>query len=251
MNKIECIDNIEGMQKFIPDGSVNLVITSPPYNVGDEIKNPIQYDIYDDSKPMKDYLNWLRNVFTEVYRTMTPDGRLVLNVGAKKNGRVPVNFYLSSILHKIGFRFFSQIIWDKGHTSVNSSFGSYMKPSCPSFVTTFEYILIFYKDERKLNPEYHATTDTDLTKEEFVKFARAKWEFPGVKSDIHPAPFPLELPLRAIKMLSYIGDQVFDPFCGSGTTCAAAWGNSRDVIGFDIDPKYIRFAKKWVSNFRR
>jgi site-specific DNA-methyltransferase (adenine-specific) len=249
MNKIECIDNIEGMQK-LDKNSVNLCITSPPYNVGDETHNPIKYNEYEDVMDLKGYLSWMMRVFKEVYRVLTPDGRLVLNVGAKKNGRIPMNYYFTLILLRIGFKVYSQIIWDKGHTSRNSAFGSWLKPSTPSFITTFEYILVFYKNQRTLVPEYHKTTETDLTKDEFVKYARAMWSFPGVKSDIHPAPFPLELPTRAIKMLSYKEDQILDPFCGSGTTCAAAWSLHRDSIGFDIDPKYINFAKKWVGNFK-
>lgn len=244
MNLIKCIDNVEGMRKYLPDSSVNLVVTSPPYNVGAEKYNPIKYGNYLDAKPLKDYFLWQKRIFKEVYRVLTPDGRVVINIGAQKNGRIPLNHYFMMIMEQLGFKVYSQIIWSKGHTSRNSAFGSWLKPSCPSFVTTFEYILIFYKESRRLLPEYHKGTVTDLTKDEFVKWARAIWEFPGKKSEIHPAAFPLELPKRCIKMLSYVGDQVLDPFCGIGTTCTAAWMFNREVVGFDIDKEYVCHAKK-------
>ena len=155
--------------------------------------------------------------------------------------------YFAQLMGKIGFSLYSQIIWDKQHTSRNSAFGSWMSPSCPSFITTFEYVLIFYKESRRLLDKYHATTRTDLTKDEFVKYARAMWSFPGAKSEVHPAPFPLELPKRCIKMLSYIGDQILDPYCGRGTTCKEAKELDRDYIGFDVDPTYVKYAKKWVG----
>ncbi len=242
-NKIECVDNIKGMGR-LPAESVNLVVTSPPYNVGDEKHNPIEYNTYEDRVAMEAYLTMLEKTFRRMKRVLTPDGRVVINIGAKKNGRIPLNYFITEMMLYIGFNVYSQIIWDKGHTSRNSAFGSYLKPSCPSFVTTFEYILVFYKDERKLNPEYHETTDTDLVKEEFVAWARAIWSFPGKKNRIHPAAFPIELPTRCIKMLSYIGDVVLDPFCGVGTTCEAAKNLKRTYIGFDIDSLYIDEAKR-------
>lgn len=242
VNLIKCMDNVEGMRQFVADESVNLVVTSPPYNVGDEKHNPMKYETYDDVKSTDDYLDWMLHVFGEVYRCMTWDGRVVINIGAKKNGRVPLNFFLTEVMYEVGFRLYSQIIWDKGHTSRNSAFGSWLKPSAPSFITTHEYILVFYKGSRKLVPKYHTTTDTDLTKEEFVRWARAKWEFPGVKNKELPAAFPLELPRRCIKMLSYKGDQVMDPFCGVGTTLIAAGELQRYAIGFDIDAMYVSCA---------
>lgn len=247
-SKIVCVDNIKGM-KTLPDESVNIVVTSPPYNVGGEKHNPMLYNFYDDSQPLVSYLEWLCDVFEEVYRVMTPDGRVVVNIGAQKNGRVPLNYHVIAMMRDIGFHVYSQIIWDKGHTSRNSAFGSWLKPSCPSFITTFEYILVFYKDERKLNPMYHETVATDLTKEEFVEWARAMWSFPGKKDKVHPAAFPIELPRRCIKMLSYVGDVVLDPFCGVGTTCVAAKKLSRKYIGFDIDKLYAQETKRRLMKF--
>ncbi len=242
-SRIQCVDNIKGMRQ-LPAESVNLVVTSPPYNVGAEKHNPMLYNLYDDRRPLDSFLEWLEGVFVEVKQVLTPDGRVVINIGAKKNGRIPMNYYITRMMLDLGFHVFSQIIWDKGHSSRNSSFGSYLKPSCPSFVTAFEYILVFYKDERRLNPEYHTTTETDLVKDEFVAWARAMWSFPGKKDEIHPAVFPPELPKRCIKMLSYIGDVVLDPFCGVGTTCVEAKKLKRKYIGFDIDPMYIDEAKR-------
>lgn len=247
MNLIKCIDNQKGMRE-IPDESVNLVVTSPPYNVGAEKHNPIKYGTHVDEMRPLEYWWWMKDVFQAVWHRLTPDGRVVINIGSKKNGRDPAHYFMMKIMRKIGYGFYTTIIWDKGHTSRNSAFGSYLKPSCPSFVTTFEYILIFYKETRKLNPKYHLTTETDLIKDEFVEWARAIWKFPGVKNDIHPAAFPLTLPWRAIKMLSYKGDTVLDPFCGIGTTCAAAKVLDRKYIGFDIDFEYIERALYWIEN---
>lgn len=249
MSYIKCVDNRLGLRE-VPDESVNLVVTSPPYNVGNEKYNPVKYSSYDDRLAEREYWIWMRDVFQSIYFKLTPDGRLVINIGSKKNGRHPGHYFLMKIMAHIGYKFYTTIIWDKGHTSRNSSFGSYLKPSCPSFVTTFEYILIFYKEERKLNPKYHKTTETDLSKEEFISWARAIWRFPGIKSKIHPAPFPLELPMRCIKMLSYVGDTILDPFCGTGTTCVEAKILDRNYIGFEIDKKYFDETIKNLMNLQ-
>jgi len=243
MVTIEKIDCLQGMRN-LKDDSINLIITSPPYNVGKEKHNPIFYNSYIDSKSLRKYLLFLQERFCEAYRILTPDGRIAVNIGAKKNGRQPLNYFVMKMMEITGFKVFAQIIWSKGNTSRNSAFGSYLSPSCPSFITTFEYILVFYKKSAKLLSEYHKTKNSDLTKEEFVKGARSLWEFPGKKHEIHPAAFPLELPLRLIKMLTYPGDMVLDPFAGIGTVGDACKLLNRDFLGFEIDSTYVKYARK-------
>ena len=138
------------------------------------------------------------------------------------------------------------IIWDKKQTSNRAAFGSFMSPSCPSYPTPFEYILIFSKNAYKLQHK----GKTDLTKEEFVKYAYAIWEFApeiNAKKIKHPAPFPIELPTRLIKMNTYPTDIVFDPFMGSGTTGVACKNLNRHFIGIELDEKYFNIAKDRIN----
>ena len=237
-----CLDRLSEIE----ESSVNLCITSPPYNVdlGNNKFNKKKYDVYEDSLPHEDYIKFLRKVFKHVYKTLTMDGRLCINIGDGKNGQVPTVANLTAELFDIGYKPMTTIIWSKKNIGNRTAWGSYMSPSCPSFPTPFEYILVFYKKHKKLQHE----GETDLTKHEFIKFANGLWEFPGENSSDHPAAFPMELPHRLIKMLSFIGDTVLDPFAGSGTTLVAAKRLKRKYIGIEMSDQYFQMCKKRLKS---
>lgn len=244
INEISCGDCLEILPK-LDDNSIDLVVTSPPYNVdlGNNKYNKKGYDIYRDNLGHKEYINWLRTVFDIVYNKLKTGGRCVINVGDGKNGVVPTHSDIIQFMTKdIGYLQMAAIIWQKSNVSNRTSWGSWLSPSSPSFPTPFEYILVFASCSRKLQDK----GETDLTKEEFIEWSLAKWEFPGVskKKSKHPASFPPELPKRCIKMLSWRNAIVLDPFCGVGTTCIEAKKLGRKYIGFDISEEYCNIARK-------
>jgi site-specific DNA-methyltransferase (adenine-specific) len=222
---IDCRDFIPQL----PDNYINLVVTSPPYNVD------LSYDEYNDSLSYKNYLLFLEDVFKKLYNKMVDDGRICINIGNTKNGHVVNAFDLSTIMQNIGYNNYTTIVWNKNQTSSRTAWGSFNSPSCPSFPTSFEYILVFYKKSMKL---LHKGI-SDLTKEEFIKWSLALWEFTGEIKDVkHPAPFPIELVKRCLKMFSYKEDIVYDPFGGSGTTALTCKIYGRKYIVTDISKEY-------------
>jgi site-specific DNA-methyltransferase (adenine-specific) len=139
------------------------------------------------------------------------------------------------------------IIWNKENSTARMSWGSFKSPSSPSFPTPFEYILIFAKDTYALQTKGH----TDLTNEEFIEWSSALWTFPPetrISKKTHPAPFPEELPRRCIKMLSWKGAVVLDPFLGTGTTARVCKKLERNFIGIELNPRYCDLARKRTSN---
>lgn len=239
----DCLEVVKNIK------NINLVITSPPYNVdlGNNKYNKNHYSLYNDNKEHSEYILWLRDIFFNVHKVLNTGGRVCINIGDGKNGAVPTTSDVISFMCKdIGFLPMAHIIWNKKHTSARTAWGSWMSPSCPSFPTPFEHILVFAKNSRALKRK----GETDLTKEEFVEFATSLWEFaPEKNAKIigHPAPFPIELPYRLIKMLSYVGDVVLDPFMGSGTTGVACKNLNRKFIGIELDKKYFEIAKERIN----
>jgi len=232
---------------WFPNEVIDLVVTSPPYNVGlgENKYNKRGYDLYNDKKGFKDYIEWLKSVFSLLKPKMRKGGRICINVGDGKNGKVPTHVFISSFMMSIGYLPISIIVWDKKETSNRASWGSWLSPSCPSFPRPFEYILIFANETRKLC----VNGETDLIKEEFIKYSYGLWEFSGEKKGRvgHPAPFPEELPYRLIKMLSWKRSVVFDPFCGSGTTCVVANKLGRKTVGIDISEEYCKIARDRIE----
>ena len=237
MNEIFNVKCEEGIQE-LEDNSVNLVVTSPPYNLKNvSIHNHIEYNLYKDDRDYHEYINWLKEVFGLTYGKLTEDGRVCINIGDQKNGAIPTHFYIMNAMFELGYGYFTTIIWNKSQTARRTAWGSFMSPSCPSFPTPFEYILVFYKSVRKLT---HKAT-TDLIKKEFIDWSLAIWNITGevrMKKFGHPAMFPEEIPKRLIKLFSYPGDVVLDPFNGLGTTCKVAKELGRQYIGFEIDELY-------------
>jgi len=236
LNKIYNIDCIEGLNK-LNDESIDLVITSPPYNVD------IDYDSYKDNINYNKYLNWLQKVFKLCYNKLKSGGRLCINVGDKNNGLIPTHSHLiQRLTARLDYMMYTSIIWNKNTVSNRASWGSYLKPSCPSFPSPIEYILVFYKDSKKLT----CSGTSDLTKDEFIKYAYALWNITPetrMKEYEHPAMFPVEIPYRLIKMFSYPGAVVLDIFSGLGTTCLTASKLKRKYIGFELSTTYADLSR--------
>lgn len=235
LNRILCKSS-EKMEE-IPDNSVHLMITSPPYNVGKE---------YDDDLSLEDYLNLMKQVFAETYRLLVWGGRCCINIAnLGRKPYIPIHSYIIQIMTDIGFLMRGEIIWDKGSSSgTSTAWGSWCSATNPTLRDIHEYILIFSKGSFSRIKEVNKS-DT-ISKTEFLEFTKSIWTFPteSAKRVGHPAPFPLELPYRLIQLYSFKDDIVLDPFCGSGTTCLAAQKLNRYYIGYEIDKKYVNLAKK-------
>ncbi len=221
----------------LPNDSVHLMVTSPPYNVGKE---------YDQNLSLKEYRDLLTAVFKEVYRVLVVGGRACVNVAnLGRKPYLPLHSYIIEDMTKLGFFMRGEIIWDKSSSAgTSTAWGSWMSPTAPSLRDTHEYILIFSKGNNgRLKTEGKKAT---ITKEEFMEYTKSVWAFPAqrAKAVNHPAPFPIELPARLIKLYTFSGDVVLDPFMGSGTTAVAARMNNRHYVGYEIDKKYCHISEK-------
>lgn len=244
-------DCLKVMDKLIDEGvRVDLIITSPPYNVdlGNNKLNKNSYNLYNDNKPHKEYIKWLKEVFKKVYKLLFEGGRVCINIGDGKNGAVPTSSDIIQFMSKdLNYIPITHIIWNKNQVGSRTAWGSFKSPSCPSFPTPFEHILVFAKGNKKLQTK----GSTDLTKEEFIEWSNSLWTFaPETKQKKigHPAMFPVELPKRLIKMFSWNKSTILDPFMGSGTTGIACKELDRDFIGIELDKKYFELAKKRIEN---
>lgn len=228
----------------IPDSSVHLMVTSPPYNVGKE---------YDRDITLAEYLDFLCRVWREVHRVLVPGGRACINIA--NLGRKPyiaLNAYIIQQMLEIGFLMRGEIIWNKGNSaSPSTAWGSWRSPANPTLRDVHEYILVFSKAGfPRPNPEKRRAT---ISREEFLELTKSVWTFPAVsaKSIGHPAPFPVELPHRLIQLYTFEGEIVLDPFMGSGSTAIAALQGNRHYLGYEIEPEYVRLAEKRIRQFRR
>ena len=225
----------------IPDDSIHLMITSPPYNVGKE---------YDNDLTLDEYLELLTGVFREVHRKLVTGGRACINIAnIGRKPYIPLHAMVIEIMLDLGFLMRGEIIWDKSASAGGScAWGSWMSASNPVLRDYHEYILVFSKDSYSKNKKQEKR-DT-IGHDEFIQWTQSVWKFPAVnaKKIGHPAPFPVELPHRLINLYSYEGDVVLDPFCGSGSTCIAAIRNNRRYIGYDIKEEYIELSKRRIDN---
>jgi DNA modification methylase len=233
------LGNAEEMEE-IPDNSLHLMVTSPPYNVSKE---------YDDDLSLQEYLDMLKNVFKETYRVLVNGGRACVNVAnLGRKPYIPLSDYISRMMAEIGFLMRGEIIWDKGAAAgVSMAWGSWMSASNPVLRDVHEYILIFSKGSFSRKSE-NDKEDT-IEKENFMQWTKSIWKMntESAKKVGHPAPFPVELPYRLIQLYSFKGDVILDPFMGSGSTAIAAIKSDRSYVGYDIDAEYVRLAKERIA----
>jgi site-specific DNA-methyltransferase (adenine-specific) len=224
----------------INDNSVDLIVTSPPYNVD------INYNSHNDKISYPEYLEFSKKWLSRCFGWLKDDGRLCLNVplDINKGGQQSVGADLTSLAKKVGFKYHSTIIWNEGNISRRTAWGSWLSASAPYVIAPVELIIILYKDHWRKNNRHRS----DITKDEFIEWTNGLWTFSGEskKRIGHPAPYPVELPRRCIKLFSYVNDVVLDPFLGSGTTLIAASLNNRIAIGIDIDKEYCNLAKRRI-----
>ena len=210
------------------------MITSPPYNVGKD---------YDADLTLTEYEDLLFDVMTEVYRVLVEGGRVCINIAnVGRSPYIPLHLYLTEIAHSCGFFMRGEIIWDKGASAGTScAWGSWQSSSNPVLRDVHEYILVFCKGTFKRHP----VLQNSIGRDDFLESTKSIWRFPSAsaKRANHPAPFPVELPLRLIHLYSYVGDTVLDPFIGSGTTAEAAVKTGRRYVGYEINEKYVDVAR--------
>ena len=217
--------------------SLDLIITSPPYNVG------IEYNSNADSKDYQEYLEFSRQWIENCYFWAKDGARFCLNIPLDKNkgGQQSVGADITTLAKKIGWKYHSTIIWNEGNISRRTAWGSWLSASAPYVIAPVELILVLYKGEWK--KQYKG--QSDIQKQEFMDWTNGLWTFNGEskKRIGHPAPFPRELPKRCIKLFSYVGDVVCDPFSGSGTTMIESYLNKRQFVGIELDNGYCKLSK--------
>lgn len=244
----------------LSDESVQLTVTSPPYNLGKD------YDAgVDDRRPISEWQELMTDVIDELFRVTAPDGKVCINIAASFNSdddgpyrRIPLRSHVMDICREAGLDFIDEFVWIKDQYATHGDgalLGSYPYPTNIPVNQRHEYVLVFRK---YVTEEYHAGRDmppasserreaSKFTREEWREYAQSVWKLPrpapSVETD-HPAVFPLELSRRLIALYSFAGDLVLDPFLGIGTTAVAAEQTGRDYIGIDRNESYIEAAKR-------
>ena len=240
INKVFCKSS-EQMTE-LPDNSVHLMVTSPPYNVGKD---------YDKNLSMNEYRELLTKVFKETYRVLVPGGRACVNIAnLGRKPYLPIHSYVIEDMQKIGYLMRGEVIWNKASSASQSfAWGSWLSATNPTLRDIHEYILIFSKDGfGRKKPERRQPT---ITKEEFMEYTKSIWTFSAERASRigHPAPFPIELPYRLIQLYTFEDEVVLDPFVGSGTTCLATLKTKRRYVGYDNDKKYCELAERRIEEY--
>ncbi len=227
--------------KVLPNNSIHLMITSPPYNVTKE---------YDDDLSLNEYLKLLENAFKETYRVLINGGRACINVAnLGRKPYIPLSDYISKMMHDIGFNMRGEIIWNKAaSSSPSTAWGSWQSATNPILRDIHEYILVFSKGVYKREKIEKENT---ITKEQFMEWTKSIWTMNAVSARRigHPAPFPEELPYRLIQLYSFKDDIILDPFMGSGTTAVSAIKSERNFVGYDTNQEYITLAESRLMPF--
>ena len=224
----------------LPDHSVHLMVTSPPYNVGKD---------YDEDLSLDEFLGFLKRVWAETYRVLVPGGRACINVAnLGRKPYIPLHAFILRDMLELGFLMRGEIIWDKGASaSASTAWGSWQSPSNPTLRDVHEYILVFSKGNfRRGRQDGRLAT---ITKEEFLEFTKSVWSFAAesARKIGHPAPFPVELPYRLIQLYTFSDEVVLDPFMGSGQTALAARKAGRHYVGYEVNTQYLTLAKKRLA----
>lgn len=229
--------------KELPDCSVHLMVTSPPYNVGKD---------YDENLTLKEYLSFLNRVWKETYRVLVPGGRACINIAnLGRKPYIPLHTFIIKDMIELGFLMRGEIIWDKdASASSSTAWGSWKSSSNPTLRDVHEYILVFSKGLYK-RENLNGRKDT-ISKKDFLRFTKSVWKFSAesAKRVGHPAPFPIELPYRLIQLYTYSGEIILDPFMGSGQTAIAALKAKRHFVGYEKTEKYVRLAKRRIRHWK-
>jgi len=242
LDKIYC-GSSENMEQ-LPDNSVHLMVTSPPYNVGKE---------YDENLTLEEYREFLKRVWEEVYRILVPGGRVCINLAnLGRKPYIPLHAFVLRDMLDLGFLMRGEIIWNKASSaSPSTAWGSWLSAANPTLRDIHEYILVFSKStfSRKNNNKRRNT----ISKEEFLAFTKSVWTFPAepARKIGHPAPFPMELPYRLIQLYTFEGEIVLDPFMGSGQAAIAAIKANRHYVGYDINQEYVKLAQRRIREILR
>ena len=253
----------------LPESCVDLIVTSPPYNVG------IDYDSYDDKKSMEDYWQFTKDWLSESYRILKDDGRIAVNIPYEVNvqdrgGRILFMSEFYQIMKNLGFKFYGLVDLDENspHRSKTTAWGSWMSPSSPYIYNPKECVILAYKKDRikkvKGEPQWKGEL-VDLEQEdgtikqkmmyqeedkkEFMSLVYGQWEYFADTKQQTKATFSMDIPMNAIKILTYKNDIVLDPFVGSGTSLCAAEISGRRWIGIELSENYTKVAKERVQHF--
>jgi site-specific DNA-methyltransferase (adenine-specific) len=261
-------DCIEEMAK-LPEGCIDLIVTSPPYGVS------IKYDVHDDDVEFEEYKVFSKNWLSEAYRVLKDDGRIALNIPYEinrqsKGGRIFFVSEIYQIMKEIGFQFFGIVDLEEQspHRSKTTAWGSWMSPSSPYIYNPKECVILAYKKHhiKKVKGEPQWTGEpTDIEQEdgtikkktvyleedkkEFMELVFGQWKYFADTKSLTKATFSMDIPSKAIKILSYKNDIVLDPFMGSGTSAVAAEINDRRWLGIELSPNYAEIARKRVQAF--
>ena len=234
------LQSSESMEQ-LPDRSVALMVTSPPYNVGKE---------YDEDLSLDDYLALLARVLEETYRVLEPGGRVAVNVAnLGRKPYLPLNHYVAGLLQDAGFLLRGEIIWQKAKSAGGScAWGSWQSAKNPTLRDIHEYVVVGSKESyRRVR-----RGDDTISREEFLDATVSVWQIQpeSARRVGHPAPFPVALPRRIIELYSFEGDLVLDPFIGSGSTAVAAVEAGRHFVGFDVSEEYLAAAAERIEAAR-
>jgi site-specific DNA-methyltransferase (adenine-specific) len=235
LNRVIQGDCIEFL-KTLPSDSVDLCVTSPPYNLR------IEYDCYNDNLLKNDYYNWCEKWMREIFRVLKNDGRFCLNhylhAGDKNSRQSPISELLL-ISQKISFKYHGIAVWTEDTLSKKTAWGSWLSASAPYINCPLEAILILYKNNWKKEKKGEST----IGKDKFIKLSMGIWDM-RPQREITKCNFPIELPLNCIEMFSYKGDLILDPFMGGWTTALAAKKSARNFIGCELSEAYCEIGRK-------
>jgi len=224
----------------LPDASVHLMVTSPPYNVGKD---------YDADMTLGEFLDVLKKVWAEVHRVLVPGGRACINVAnLGRKPYIPLHTYIIEDMNALGFLMRGEVIWNKAASASSSTaWGSWQSASNPTLRDVHEYILVFSKGN--FGRDKSEVRKDTITKEEFLEFTKSVWDFPteSAKKIGHPAPFPMELPYRCIQLYTFSNEIVLDPFMGSGQTALAALKAGRHFVGYELNEEYVKLSRNRIE----
>jgi site-specific DNA-methyltransferase (adenine-specific) len=257
----DCIE----VMKEIPEGVVDLIVTSPPYGVN------IAYDVHDDDMEISEYLEFTRKWMTEAYKVLKDDGRIALNIPYEinrqaKGGRIFFVSEVYQVMKEIGFKFFGVVDLeeDSPHRSKTTAWGSWMSPSSPYIYNPKECMVLAYKKVhiKKIKGEPQWKGEPTVTEEgktkivyqeqdkkDFMELVFGQWKYLNDSRPMTKATFSMDIPTKAIKILSYKNDIILDPFNGSGTSCVAAEILDRRWIGIELSENYANISKQRIQGF--